>query len=329
MALPKRVIIDTDPGVDDALALILALRSPEIRVEAITTVSGNVPVDQATKNAIRVLDLLRPEPRPIVGKGASRPLKKSPITAQSVHGADGLGELGRFTNPDGSPLYPEVELPEDLPNAFEVILDLVGRQPGEMTLIALGPLTNVALALQAEPARMRRLRELVIMGGAIRVPGNVTPAAEFNIHADPHAAANVLASGLSITLVPLDVTRQVRLPRQEVRGLAERVDDPVVRFVHHATTKAMVFYEQREGVASMALHDPLAVGVAVDPSLVRAVPLMVDVETEGRLTDGMTVGDLRPISEELKRPPNLQVALEVDAARFLSMFKERVCPGSW
>ncbi len=326
---PKRVIIDTDPGVDDALALILALRSPEIRVEAVTTVSGNVAVEQATKNAIRVLDLIRPEPRPILGRGASRPLSKDPIAAHSVHGADGLGELDRFKNQDGSPMYPEVEMPQDLLNAIEVILDLVGRHPEEMTLIAIGPLTNVALALQADPVRMGRLRALVIMGGAIRVPGNITPVAEFNMYADPHAAQIVLDSGLPITLVPLDVTRQVRLPQHDVRVLAERVDDPVVRFVHHATAKAMVFYEQREGVASMALHDPLAVGVTIEPSLVETTSLRVEVETEGRFTEGMSVADLRPISGDLKQPPNLQVALEVDAARVLSMFKERLCPGSW
>lgn len=323
--MPKRVVIDTDPGVDDALALILALQSPELKVEAITTVSGNVPVEQATKNVLRVLNLLNPKPRPLVAKGAARPLRKPPITATAVFGADGLGELDRFKNPDGSPRYPEPEVPQDLPMAHKAILELLDRYPGELTLITLGPLTNLAQALLENREGVKTLREVVIMGGAIGVPGNITPAAEFNIHVDPHAAQIVFASGLPITLVPLDVTERVTLSRDAIETPAQSLNDPLPQFISDATAKVMGFMERVYGVPVITLHDPLAVGVAIDPSFVKTSPLHVDVETDGRITEGMTVADLRSIREDLKEPPNLHGALEVDADRFLAFFLERVC----
>lgn len=286
--MPKKVVIDTDPGADDALALILALRSPELQIEAITTVSGNVPVEQATKNVLRVLNLLDPKPRPIVAKGAAQPLKKPLVTAQEVHGADGLGELDRFKNPDGSPRYPEPEVPPDHLSAHEALLELLDRYPGELTLITLGPLTNLAQALLTDRERVKRLREIIIMGGAIRVPGNVTPMAEFNIYVDPHAAQLVLASGLPLTLIPLDVTEKVVLSRDALQRLVQSFNDPLSQFISDMTVKVIELTERVYGMPGMILHDPLAVGVAIDPSFVKTFPLPVDVETEGRITEGMT-----------------------------------------
>ena len=323
--MPKRVIIDTDPGVDDALALILALRSPELEIEAITTVSGNVPVEQATKNVLRVLNLLDPKPRPPVAKGAAGPFKKPLVTATVVHGADGLGDLDRFKNLDGSPRYLEPEVPRDLPSAHEAILELLGRYPGELTLITLGPLTNLAQALLEDRERVKTLREVVIMGGAIRAPGNATPAAEFNISIDPHAAQLVFASGLPITLVPLDVTEKVTLSRDTIETIAQSSNDPLSQFISDATGKVIEFMERVAEVPAITLHDPLAVGVVIDPSFVKTSPLHVDVETDGRITEGMTVADLRSIRDDLKQPPNLHGALEVDADRFLAFFLERIC----
>ncbi len=326
----QRIIIDTDPGVDDALALILALRSPELRVEAITTVGGNVHLEQTTRNALRVLNLLKPIPRPVLARGSSPPSRKGVLRARSVHGKDGLGELDRFRNPDGSPVYPEVQMPRDLPDALEVMTDLLDRYPEELLMVTLGPLTNLAALLKKTPEKARRLKGVIVMGGAVRSPGNVTPAAEFNIYADPEAAQKVFSSGAPLILVGLDVTRKVRLGREELERLPRDPVDPVVRFLKDATQKALEFMEQTEGISSMALHDPLAVGVAIQPELVGTVSLHVEVETRGKMTCGMTVADTRPIKAQFKKTPNVQAALEVDSKGFLRLFKERICPGwSW
>lgn len=325
----KRTVIDTDPGVDDALALILALRSPELKLEAITTVHGNVPLAQATKNAFTILRMLDLRTLPVVARGAHAPLKKPPITSQSVHGSDGLGELARFKNPDGSPRYPETQVPLDLPDATEVLLNLLDRYPEDLTLITLGPLTNLANALRADQPRVRRFREVMIMGGAVDVPGNITPAAEFNIFADPHAAQQVFAAGLPMKLVPLDVTEKVVLRSKGIQDLSQAMDEPLGQFLLDSTSKIMEFMEQRKGIAELHLHDPLAVGVAIDTSLVKTTPLHVDVETNGQFTEGMTLADLRLMKEDFKEPANLQVGLEVDAERFLALFKDRLCRRSW
>lgn len=322
----KRVVIDTDPGVDDALALLLAFRSPELQVEAITTVNGNVPLEQATKNAALLLDLVDPQPRPILARGSARPLRKGPITAQSVHGSDGLGELNRFKNPDGSPRYRYPQVPQNLPNATEVLLDLVRRYPDELILITLGPLTNLAEALLADRKRMKRLQEVVIMGGAVGVPGNITPGAEFNIFVDPHAAQHVFQSGLPIKLVPLNVTEKVRLAPMQIEKLAQAMDKPLGKFLCDATSKAMEHMKQVRRMAAIPLHDPVALGVAIDPSIVKTTPLYVHVETQGDITEGMTLADLRPIRDDLKKPPNIHVALEVDAEQFLGFFQDHLCP---
>jgi len=324
--MKKRVIIDTDPGVDDALALLLALRSPELQVEAVTTVDGNVPVEQATKNAVLLLDLFGPKSRPILARGAAQTLRKGFIRVQSVHGSDGLGELHRFKNSDGSPRYLYPQLPQDIPDATEVLMDLLRRYPDEVSLITLGPLTNLEEALKADEKRVKSLQEVVIMGGAIGVPGNITPAAEFNMFMDPYAAKRVFQSGLPIKLVPLDVTEEVCLEQMEIESLAHAMDEPLDRFLSDVTSKAVEYMKQVRGMAAIHLHDPLAVGVAIDPSMVKTTFLHVDVEKHRGITQGMTLADLRHIQDDLKQPPNLHVALEVAAERFLSFFKERLCP---
>jgi inosine-uridine nucleoside N-ribohydrolase len=324
----KRVIIDTDPGVDDALALVLALLSPELCVEAITTVNGNVNAGQALKNTALILDLLNPGPRPILATGETRHSTKELTRAQSVHGIDGLGELHRFRNPDGSPRYQEPHLPKYIPNAIEVLLDLLRRYPDEIGLIALGPLTNLAKAMEADERCMRRVREVIIMGGAIKVPGNITPAAEFNVFVDPRAARRVFNSGLPITLVPLDVTEKVLLRQRDREDIAQSMGEPLGTFLRDITEKAMEYMEQVRGLSAIHLHDPLAVGVAIDPTIVKTTPLHVDVVTHQGIAHGMTLADIRPIRDDLKHPPNLRVALEVEAERFLSTFKERLCHGS-
>ncbi|HLC42143.1 MAG TPA: nucleoside hydrolase [Methylomirabilota bacterium] len=325
MALP--VLIDTDPGIDDALALIFALRSEELSVEAITTVAGNVPVELTTRNALRILTLLSIPGALPVARGAPAPLTRSLVSASHVHGDDGLGNIDRLRTPDGSPLYPEptVELvPHD---GAGLILETIRRWPDELTVIALGPLTNLAIALQRDPAIMRKVREVVIMGGAIAVPGNVSPVAEFNFYVDPEAAHRVLAAGLPIRLVPLDVTQQVILRRDRIERRMAGRRDPVSRFVWAMARAGLEFAQKAEGLDGLVLHDPLAVAVALDPSLMSARELFVDVETEGVLTRGMAVADRR-FPSRAQTALNCQVAMTVAADRVLAKLLERLCPES-
>ena len=323
--LTTPVLIDTDPGIDDALAILLALGSPEISVEAITTVAGNVGVDLGTANAFRVLDVARPHHRPRVARGAAGPLVGALITAAHFHGDDGLGNLGRLREADGRPRYPEPSHTLEMLDGADLILETADRFAGRLVVVALGPLTNVALALQRDRRRLAQAARIVVMGGAVAVPGNVTPAAEFNIHVDPEAASAVFASGLPVELVPLDVTRRVVLTAADLRAALARHGGPTARFIQDFTAHGFDF-ETQQGDGSMALHDPLAVGVALDQSLVTLEPLHLVVECEGRLTRGMTVADRRP--RRTGPAPTCRAALEVDAPRFLRLFLERVCRAS-
>lgn len=317
---PRPVVIDTDPGVDDALALMLALRSPEFRLELITTVAGNVTVERATANARLVLALLQPRFRPVVARGAARPLRRPLLTSSFVHGEDGLGGLTQLRRPDGALRYPLPPSPGARRQAVRRLLRVVETYGAELIIIALGPLTNIARAVQLAPEIMRRVGRLVIMGGAIAVPGNVTPTAEFNIFVDPHAADLVLSSGMPITLIPLDVTRQVRLTgaffRQAVRGPGTALAQAVRHMTRH-----LLEGPQAQG---MAMHDPLAVAVALDPALVQTTRLPVVVETRGQQTLGMTVADRRTATLQSAALPCVDVALQVDAERVLGLVAERV-----
>jgi inosine-uridine nucleoside N-ribohydrolase len=318
-AQPRPVAIDTDPGIDDALALMLALRSPELRVELITTVAGNVPVPMATANARRILALLAPPVWPVVAQGLGYPLRRPLYTATAFHSHDGLGGVTHLHWPDGSPCYPVPEQPAAHRQAVRRLLQVVQRYGRDLTIIALGPLTNIARAIQLAPTLMQQLGRLVIMGGAIGVPGNVSPVAEFNIFVDPHAANVVFRAGLPITLVPLDVTRQVRLTRDFLQHVGQGSATRLMSAVHDLTQQAL--RSQDEG---MAMHDPLAVAVAIDPSLVTCTTLPVCIETRGPHTIGMTVADRRSSAYWQSDMPRLEVALEVDTPRVLKLFATRV-----
>ncbi|HEX2055075.1 MAG TPA: nucleoside hydrolase [Nitrospiraceae bacterium] len=321
---PTRVVIDTDPGLDDALAILLALRSPELEVVGMTTVCGNVPVGQATKNLFRVLHLVSCS-SVLVGQGAARPLEYQLATATLVHGEDGLGELDRFVDEAGACRYAAPRLPPDLPTAQEVWQECGRRYPGELVLITLGPLTNVALALKVSPATVHRFTRIIAMAGAVAVPGNVTPAAEFNVFVDPHAARRVLQAGLPLTLIPLDVTTQVGYNRNGIAALAKDSCDRVTGFIVDALGKGFDFAETVEGHGRIYLHDPLAVAAAVDLSLFRLEPLHVEVETQGEATRGVTIADRRMLLPEHKAKPNVQVALGLDVARVTALFEDRLC----
>lgn len=300
-----QALIDTDPGIDDALALLYAWGSPELVIAGITTVAGNVEVHDATVNLFRLLALRRPRPEPSVAQGAAQPLTRRLVTAKGYHGADGLGGLTDW--PPVHPALPAID-------AADFILDVTRQATEALTLIALGPLTNVAHALTRGHRTLERLARLVVMGGAVDVPGNVTPTAEFNMHVDPEAAARVLDAGLPLDLVPLDATRQVVLARGDLETALARRPGPLATRIAAFTEHAFRVDEARR-VAGMILHDPLAVAVAVDPTLVQWESTRIDVADDG--TTRRTSG-----------PPNCRVARVVEAKRFLPEFLERLCPAS-
>ena len=309
LPLSKKVVIDCDAGVDDALALILALHSPELEVKAVTGVNGNVPLSLVFENIQKVLSLIKPENKPFIAKGADRPLKGNPVYAHSVHGEDGLGGAKIERGEKCWELHPG---PAD-----ELILEMAHQYPGELTLIATGPLTNVALAMGKDREGMGQLEEISIMGGAVRRKGNITPFAEFNIYSDPLAAEIVFESGLPVTLVPLDVTHQAFLtpPLMEERVIPLR--NPFSCFLTEAigydpTTRR---FREKERIY---LHDPLAVGVVIDPSLVRRERVAIRVETQ----EGKHYGRL----SETLRDPKMDVCLGLDSEAFLELFLSRLAP---
>ncbi len=327
------LLIDTDPGIDDALAILLALASPEVRIETVTVVAGNVPVELAAANARRILAVAAPTPMPPVIRGAEAPLKRSLVTAGHVHGQDGLGNLDRFVDPGGRLRYPEPPPPKppsmiEARSAAEAILETVDRWGPELTVVALGPLTNVAAAAALDVRRLARAGRVVVMGGAVTVPGNVTPAAEFNFFVDPEAAAQVLEAGLAVELIPLDVTRRVVLAQAVLTERLRRCpDDRIARFILDFTLHGFAFGASQEG-GGIVLHDPLAMAVALDPSLVTFEPMSVEVECEGKLTRGLSLADRRAIPSHRKQVPSCRVAMDVDADAVLRLFLERLCPAS-
>jgi len=327
------LLIDTDPGIDDALAILLALASPEVRIETVTVVAGNVPVDLAAANARRILAVAAPTPMPPVIRGAEAPLKRSLVTAGHVHGQDGLGNLDRFVDRGGRLRYPEPPPPKppsmvEARSAAEAILETVDRWGPELTVVALGPLTNLAAAAALDARRLARAGRVVVMGGAVTVAGNVTPAAEFNFFVDPEAAAQVLEAGLAVELIPLDVTRRVVLAQAVLTERLRRCpDDRIARFILDFTLHGFAFGASQEG-GGIVLHDPLAMAVALDPSLVTFEPMSVEVECEGKLTRGLSLADRRGIPSHRKRVPSCRVAMDVDADAVLRLFLERLCPAS-
>ena len=318
----QRILIDTDPGVDDALAILLALLSPELHIEAITTVCGNVPVAQGTENLLRILGVLDLAEFPLIAQGESEPLVKPLVTAAHVHGDDGLGNVSQLQNVDGSPLYPPANTRISSTSGVDLILEMVTRYPDELTLVALGPLTNIAKAIRKDAEKMQRLQKIVVMGGAFEDYGNVTTTAEFNIFVDPHAAQEVFHANIPIDIAPLDATHQVVLTGERLHAEVDNRSDRISQFLKDATHTCMEFYRQHVGFWGFHIHDALPIGMLTHPGYFESVAADVQVETEGVLTDGMTVSDLRP--ERQPDNPNVQVCVKVAAAAFLDHFFERL-----
>ena len=338
------LILDVDTGIDDRLALLYAAASPDAELVAVTCVSGNVDARQVATNSRAVLELAgRTDVE--VALGREVPLIRALETTPETHGPQGLGHAE----------LPPPSRPLSERHAVDLILAEARRRPGEITLVTLGPLTNLALAVMVEPALPRLLKGYTLMGGAFGVSGNTTPTTEWNIHCDPDAASIVfrawaaaiaedptidrpLALGLDVTeqarILPDDVVRLARragsspddsiaLARGEDPMLATRsvASKPIVRYVADALRFYMEFHARYDGFYGAFIHDPLAVAATLDRSLVATEPFHVDVETRGELTAGMTVADRRHLTG---KPPNLDVAVSADVATFLDRLIERV-----
>lgn len=308
MASARRIILDTDPGIDDALAILLAVASPEIDLAAVSVTGGNCPMAQGVRNARAVLHTARSSV-PVI-PGVALPLIRPPFTAPETHGDAGLGNA-RLPDPPG-------ELPPD--HAVDFLVREIMTAPEPITLVAVAPLTNVALAIRREPRLAERLHQVIVMGGAIDVPGNTTPLAEFNIYVDPHAAHVVLHSGLPLTLVPWDITSKVLLTQAHVDRLLA-ISSPVTRLIADATSFYIDFHREYFGYAGCSINDPCAVALAFRPELAETEAVYVDVEIAGERSMGKTMADVSKVWGE---PPNVQLVRSFDADSFMALFLRRM-----
>jgi inosine-uridine nucleoside N-ribohydrolase len=299
---PTPVILDVDPGHDDAVAIMLACGAPELDLLAVTTVAGNVPLQKTTRNALRILSLIGHTSVPVAA-GASSPLHRPLHTAEDIHGESGL---------DG-PEIPDASFEPDGRAATDLIAETLKEAPEPVTLIPTGPLTNVATFLREYPELKERVARISLMGGSIG-PGNTTPAAEFNVYVDPEAAREVFESGLPITMSGLDITHQADAGPAEREALRElgRVGVVVAELLEFFAAN----YESTFGFDAPPLHDPVAVAAVMEPSLLKTRPMRVDVECESELTRGKTVCDLYGVTG---KAPNAEVGVELDRERFFDL----------
>lgn len=320
---PRKVIIDTDPGTDDAMAILLALNSPELDVQALTVVPGNVTAEQGLDNALRLVSLAGRCDVP-VAHGAHHPLDQKLVTAEFWHGRNGLANIE----------LPPSKCTADPRFGPDLIIEMVHKHPHEITLVPIGPETNIALAVSKDPSIVPLVRDVVIMGGSI-LGGNVNASAEANIYGDPEAAQIVFNAGWPITMVGLDVGNKTLVTHAHIAQL-ERTHGPENDFVV-GVLRFLIDLSERYGAAGVQMYDPLAVGTAIDPTIVTTAAMRVDIETRGQFTRGETVAN-RTNTVERNVPhdgrlwieavdpvtPNARVAVDVDANRFISMFLGRI-----
>ncbi len=319
----RKIILDTDPGSDDAMALMLALNSPELDVRAVTVVPGNVTAKQGLENALRMMSLANRCDIPVAA-GAQHPLFQKLITAEFWHGKNGLANIE----------LPPSKCKVDSRYGPDLIIELVHAAPHEITLVPVGPLTNIALAVERDPSIVPLVKEVILMGGSI-TGGNSTAAAEANIYNDPEAAQIVFQAGWPLTMVGLDVGDKTLLSPKYLEQLGQThgpVNDFIYQVAHYLIDLSAQF-----GFNGTPMYDPLAVGVAIDATLVRAPPMHVEVETRGDFTRGETVANRRNAVERNvlhgdryiiegldKVEPNAKVCVDVDADRFLQLFVSRI-----
>jgi purine nucleosidase len=309
--MPRKIIIDTDPGQDDAVAILLALASPEeLDVLSIVAVAGNVGLHHNANNARKIVELSGRLDIPVYA-GCARPMRRDLVTAEHVHGETGLN----------GPVLPDPTIPLQAQHGVDYIIDtLMAAEPGTITLCTLGPLTNIAMALVKEPRIAERVQELVMMGGAYFEVGNITPAAEFNIYVDPEAADIVLRSGIPLVIQPLDVTHMIQSTPERlaaIKGLGNRSGQAV----YDMLTFSEGFDLKKYGWAGAPLHDPTVIAYLLQPSLFEGRACHVAVETASELTMGMTVADYWHVTG---KPHNATFLRSGDAEGFFKLLTERL-----
>lgn len=294
----RRFWIDTDTASDDAVAILMALRWPDVHVEGISTVAGNVPLEMCSQNARYTVELCGKETP--VYDGAAQPLLREPFWAFFFHGPDGMGGMN----------YPEPKLPPKTVHAVQAIIDAFRKYPGEITLVTLGPLTNIALALGIAPDLSRKIKACYVMGGAANTVGNITPAAEYNIWVDPEAARQVYRAGLPLVQVGWELCRGEANLLEEDIDYIRTLDTVYGHFAIDCNRQAIQTNQEWLGDPSLPLPDPVTMAIALDPSItLRQSKHYVDVETDSELTRGMTVVDERGVT---KKDPNVEVVWEID-----------------
>jgi purine nucleosidase len=303
------IILDTDPGIDDALAILLAAASPEIVLDGVIAVHGNVSTEQTTKNARSVLELAGLGHVPVF-RGCDLPLVKESLLSPETHGDSGLG-------------YAELPEPPAQPRAghgSDYLIEQVMSRPGEVTLVAIGPLTNIALAIRKEPRVVQNVKEVFIMGGAIQHPGNTTAQAEFNTFVDPHAAHIVFHSGMPMVLTPLDVTYQCIFTKDDLNRLL-KIDSPITKFIADSTRFYMEFHDEYQSIEGCVINDPLTLALTFMPEICDYQDLVVDVDLSTGVGLGNTFADFYNYE---KKKPNMKVAMGVRPRLFMELFLERM-----
>lgn len=307
--MPKHIILDSDPGIDDSLAILLALASPEIVLDGISTIHGNASTEQVTKNALSILELAKASHVPVF-KGCDVPLVKDSLLGPETHGDTGLGYAKL---PD-----PQTQL--KIQHGSDYLIEQIMSRPGEVTLVALGPLTNVAIAIRKEPRIVQNVKEVFIMGGAIQHPGNTTALAEFNTYVDPHAAHVVFHSGMPMILTPLDVTYQCIFTKDDLNRL-EKIDSPITKFISDSTRFYMEFHDEYQKIDGCVINDPMTLALTFMPEICDYQDLVVDVDISTGVGLGNTFADFYNYE---KKPKNMKVAMGVRPRMFMELFLERM-----
>ena len=301
----KKVIIDVDTGIDDALALILAVNSNRLDILGVTTVAGNIPVEYSTRNTLKVLKLLEREDIEVY-QGSSKPIEREIIFRNSVHGRDGIaGELSNMTTKSKNEMY-----------AIDYMIGEINKNPGEITIIMLGPVTNLVTAIKKEPTIVDKIKEVYIMGGAVRVPGNITPVAEFNFYVDPESASDIMKHGLDIKLISLDVTRDAILTEDDLKYINKKSE--YGKFIYNIS-KYYMDKSPNKVDKSCLLHDPLVVAAVIDDDILQYETCHLDTEYSSRLCDGKSLGYFNRGYED-----NVSLARSIDKNRFKEMFIETI-----
>ena len=307
--MAEKVIFDTDPGIDDALALLLLAASPEVDLRAITVTHGNTSQEKCLRNALQLVELAGIKHVPVI-RGASEPLVKELSVAEETHGDGGLGYA----------ILPPSNVKPSSVLAHDAIIDEVERHPHEVTLLCVGPMTNIALALLKKPSIAGKVKRIIAMGGAIHYPGNATPQSEYNVYCDPEAFDIVLRAGIDFTLVPLDVTYKCIFTTAHLARINQARDE-IKKFITDSTRFYMEFHASHQDIHGCAINDPLAAALLIKPSLVTNRDYFLSIELQSVSSKAKTIADHYGA---LKQTPNAKVAMEVDVDSFMDFFITRM-----